>query len=248
MFLCRKASFGAFENLHGSDTVGHFSRRLKAIYDVHYGVVGRAYVLKILQELAEDREGLATWLEARRAYFIGVARKRVSTDSQHERVISHFATVYAALRLAGRYELLPLSKGSASRALLACLRDHLRVTDVVDRIVAKSPLSLLKTYVQEHRDNFVNLDGNRLPKGHDPATCPGYIYETAGREWFGFPNAIVERVVGGRGALAELRHHLDSLGFIKTAGGGRDGDRYTTKVKVGSQRVYLLSLDSSVFD
>ena len=173
----------------------------------------------------------------------------MSADYQHERVISHFATVYAALRLAGRYELLPLSKGSARRALLTCLQDHLRVTDgATKRIVAHSPLSLLKTYVREHRDNFVNLDGNRLPKGHDPATCPGYVYEAAGREWFGFPNAIVERVVGGRGALAELRRQLDSSGLIKKAGGGRDGDRFATKVKVGSKRVYLLSLDSSVFD
>ena len=46
--------FGAYENLHGSTTMGDFSRRLKAIYDVNNGVVGRAYVLKILQELAED--------------------------------------------------------------------------------------------------------------------------------------------------------------------------------------------------
>ena len=37
--------------------------------DVNYGVVGRAYVLKILQELAEDRRELATWLEARRGLF-----------------------------------------------------------------------------------------------------------------------------------------------------------------------------------
>ena len=241
--------FGAFKNLHGSDTVGHFSRRLKAIYDVHYGIVGRAYVLKILQELAEDREWLATWLEARRAYFIGVARKNVSANEQHARVISHFATVYSALRLAGRYELLPLSKGSASRALLACLQDHLRVTNgATKQIVRHTPLSLLKTYVRENRNSFVDLDGNRLPKGHHPATCPGYVYEASGHEWFGFPNAIVESVVGGRGALAELRRQLDSSGLIKTAGGGRDGDRFVTKVKVGSKRVYLLSLDSSVFD
>jgi putative DNA primase/helicase len=82
-----QGGFGAFENLHGSDTLGDFVLRLKAIYDVHYGVVGRAYVLKILQELAEGREWLATWHEARRAYFIRVARKRVSMDSQHERVM-----------------------------------------------------------------------------------------------------------------------------------------------------------------
>jgi len=88
----------------------------------------------------------------------------------------------------------------------------------------------------------------RLPKGHDPASCPGYVYEASGREWFGFPSAIVESVVGGRGALAELRHQLDCKGLIKKAGGGEDGDRFVTKVNVGSKRVYLLSVDPSVFD
>lgn len=128
---------------------------------------------------------------------------------------------------------------------MACLRDHLRVTDgATNRIVAQSPLSLLKTYVRENRDNFVNLA--RLPKGHDPATCAGYVYQAAGGDWFG--NAIVESVVGSRGALAGLRRQLDREGLIKKVGGGEDGDRFATKVTVGSKRVYLLSLDASIFD
>ena len=147
--------------------------------------------------------------------------------------------------LADRYNLLKLSKGGVRDALLVCLRDHLNVTaGATDR----SPLSLLKAYVQKNRANFANLDGTRLPKGHNRATCPGYVYKAAGRKWFGFPNAIVEHVVGGRGALSALRLKLDSLGLIRKAGGGQDGNRFATKVKVGSKRVYLLSLDSSVFD
>lgn len=244
-----KGKFGAFENLHGSDTVADFVVRLKAISDENYGVVGRRWVLKILRELAEDSGELASWLKARRSYFIRLGRKNVSDDSRHARVISHFATVYAALRLEGRYELLPLSKGSARRALLACLRDHLIPTDgATDRMVARSPLSLLKIYVQKNHDNFVNLDGARLPKGHHRATCPGYIYQAAGRTWFAFPNALVKRVVGSRGALSALCHQLDTSGLIKKAGGGQDGDRFATKVKVGSRRVYLLSVDSNAFD
>jgi hypothetical protein len=244
-----QGGFGAFENLHGSGSVGDFLVRLKAIRDENYGVVGRRYVFEILQELAEDKPKLVSWVDARRTHFIRLARKNVSANEQHARVISHFATVYAALRLAASYELLPLSKGSASHALLTCLQDHLKVTDgATKQIVRHAPLSLLKAYVREHRDKFVNLDGTRLPKGHHPATCPGYVYEAAGREWFAFPSAIVEHVVGGRGALAELRHQLDCKGLIKKVGGGEDGDRFVTKVNVGPKRVYLLSLDSSVFD
>jgi len=79
--------FGVFENLHGSATVGDFVVRLKAISDENYGVVGRAYVLKILQELAEDREWLASWVESCRAYFIRIARESLSAEARHARVI-----------------------------------------------------------------------------------------------------------------------------------------------------------------
>ena len=169
-----QGGFGVYENLHGSATVGDFSRRLKAIYDVNHGVVGRAYVLKILQELAEDREGLASWLEARRGYFIRVARKRVSTDSQHERVISHFATVYAGLRLAGRYGLFKLVRGGARRALLACLRDHLRVTDgATKRIVSAQP-AFASENLRSRTSRHICKSRRRpvYPKGMTPQPAP----------------------------------------------------------------------------
>ena len=79
--------FGAFENLHGSNTVGDFVLRLKAINDENYGAAGRRYVRKILQELVEDKPKLVNWLEARRAYFIRIGRKNVSVNEQHARVI-----------------------------------------------------------------------------------------------------------------------------------------------------------------
>ena len=124
-----QGGFGAFENLHGSAVAGDFCFvRLKGIYDVNYGVVGRDYIFKILQDLAEDREELASWVQARRASFIDVATKSVSADPDHCRVIGHFATVYAALQLAADYELFCLPKNCGGRALLTCLRDHLRVT------------------------------------------------------------------------------------------------------------------------
>ena len=124
--------------------------------------------------MAEDSGELASWLKARRSYFTRLGCKNVSADFRHARVISHFATVYAALRLANRYDLLRLPKEGVRDALLGCLRDHLMVTDgAADRIVARSPLSLLQAYVQKNRDNFVNLDGT--PEGRharpDEALC-----------------------------------------------------------------------------
>lgn len=244
-----QGEFGVFENLHGSATVGDFSRRLKAIYDANYGVVGRRYILRILQELAWDKAGLANWLDARRSYFIRVARKRSSRESRHERVIGHFATIYAALRLASRFNFFRLPTGSAQHALLACLGDHLRVTDGVEaRIVTKSPAAQLRAYVRKKRATFVELDGEPLPKGHDPASCPGYVYRAAGRTWFGFPSSLIEHIVGDAAALKTLRRELDTLGVIKKAGGGKGGARYATKVQVGSERVYLYSVVATFFD
>jgi hypothetical protein len=36
--------------------------------------------------------------------------------------------------------------------------------------------------------------------------------------------------------------------LLKATGGGEDGDRYATKVKVGEKREYLHSFASSLFD
>jgi putative DNA primase/helicase len=244
-----QGKFGAFENLHGSATVGDFHVRLQAIYDVEHGVVGRDYVFKILQELAKDSEELAAWVQSRREAFIRAATRSVSADPDHGRVISHFATVYAALQLAADYDLFCLPKGSAGSALLTLLRDHLRVTaSEIARVVAASPEALLKAYVQQHRASFVTLNGAPLPRGHVHAACPGYIYEASGREWLGFTASLLERVLGGRSARDALCRQLDSRGLIRKVGGGEDGPRYATKVRVGGKREYLHCFDSSLFD
>ena len=244
-----QGGFGAFENLHGSTTVGDFHVRLQAIYDHHFGVVGRDYIFNILLQLAEDRPRLASWVQAQRAKFIRVARERVSADPDHGRVISHFATVFAALRLAAHFDLFRLRRDSAGHALLACLRDHLRVTaSEIARVAAASPDALLKGYVQQHRTEFVALNGGRLPRRHDHAACPGYVYEAWGREWFGFSAPLLERVLGGRGARVALCRQLDRVGLIRKTSGGQDGSRFAMKVKVGEERQYLHSFDSSLFD
>ena len=104
-------------------------------------------------------------------------------------------------------------------ALLVCLRDHLRVTDgATERIVASSPVALLKAYVHENRNKFFALNGKPLPKGHDRESCPGYVHEMAGRTWFVFPRLLVESIVGGPAAVAALRRQLDRLGVIRKPG------------------------------
>jgi putative DNA primase/helicase len=244
-----ESGFGVFENLHGSATISDFAVRLKSIYDAHYGVVGRDYVFKILQELDEDRDGLAAWVQARRVAFMTEANKCVSADPNHARVISHFATVFAALRLADRFELFCLPKGCAGKALLACLRDHLRVTDgVTARVAAARPEALLKAYVLENRARFVTLGDRPLPRGHVHANCLGYVYESGGRTWYGFSAALLESVLGGRGGRDELCRQLDRLGLVRKVRAGKGETRYATRVKIGSAREYLLSFDSSVFD
>jgi hypothetical protein len=59
---------------------------------------------------------------------------------------------------------------------------------------------------------------------------------------------MLEVVVGGRGARDALCRQLDLRGLVRKVGGGKDGDRYATKVRVGEERKYLHCFDSSVFD
>ena len=113
-----KAGFGAFENLHGSATVGDFSQRIKAIYDANFGVVGRAYVLKILEAMADDKKGLATWVEEKRAYFSGVAHKNVSSRL-------NMSASSAILRLSTPLCALPAGMGCSNSRRVAPARRFL---------------------------------------------------------------------------------------------------------------------------
>jgi hypothetical protein len=240
--------FGFFENLHGSAAVKDFCVRLKAIYDVNFGIVGRAYVLGILKQVLEDREGLAKWINDRRDYFTKVARKQVSSHPDHERVIGHFATIYAALRLAKQYKFFVLQKGRAREALLTCLRDHLSVTDgLIAKTVIQSPLDKLKAWVAGNKSSFVDLS-KPLPEDHNHDTCLGYIYSEAGRSWYGLRASAVEIVVGGKAPLTDPKQLLNEMDKIKKNGGGKDGARYSTKVKIGSQRLPLYSIDCSALE
>jgi hypothetical protein len=166
-------------------------------------------------------------------------------------VISHFATIYVALRLARQYGMFKLKKGGARKALLACLKDHLRFTDgVTASAVAESPAAKLKAWVQENRAKFVDLE-KPLPKGHDPDSCSGYIYRAEGRTWFAFRWRLVERIIKGKAALKALRRELDNLGVIKKTGGGKGSKkslRYAVKVQIGPEREYLCSVDAKFFN
>lgn len=252
-----RAGFGFFENLHGCTNRKEFCVRLKGIYDANFGVVGRAYVLRILNGLAKDKEKLASWIKARRDIFTKLARKMVSANPDHERVIGHFSSIYAALRLARKYRLFVLEKGPTQEALLTCLRDHLAFTDETI-VTALNPLERLKAYVRENRSRFIDLDKQEVPKEHDHKNCPGYIYRKKGRTWIALPESVVEQVVGGW-AVRELKNDLDRLGVIRKTGSkkrgrkwsneGRNSRRYAVKIGIAHEwREYCCVIDASFFD
>jgi Domain of unknown function (DUF927) len=244
-----EGDFGVFEDLHGFENGAKLAVHIKALGAAHHGRVGRSYLRYILDSLADDPDELAAWVGQRRDFFVKAARERVSRNADYERVIGSFATLYAALCLAKAYGLLRLMYRDFAWALIRCLRDHLRVTDgAIARVVAASPEALLKAYVEENRANFVELNGEPLPRGHVHAACPGYVYQASGRTWFGFRAPMLEVVLGGRGARDALCRQLDSQGLIRKVGGGEDGPCYATKVKVGGKRRYLHSFDSGLFD
>jgi hypothetical protein len=202
-----------------------------------------------MEESAADEARLRTWVDSRRAYFVRRAKDEVSDNASHERVIGHFATVYESLRLANRYKLLgEIPKGFALQPLLSCLKDHLALTDPSRiEITTPTPLSLLKSYVHTNWAKLVLIDDARKST-KAPKTVPGYLYELAGRKWVGLDNSVVERIVGGRPALATLRRELNARGMLRKAAGGKAGDRFVTKVRLGEARIYLFSVDTKLFE
>ena len=241
-----KSGHGAFEDLHGHDSVGAFCAELKRLARENHGKIGRKYVECILREIAEDHD-LNAWIDARRAQFRKAARKAGFVDHNHARVIGHFATVYAALRLAESYDLIPISRVELRRALLACLQDHLALTAVGRSQVPQiSSNDRVAQYVHANRANLIDLRKEEKPSMHSHKSCVGYLCEHRGLLCVGLPDSVFENIFGNASDSKKAKEEYARKGTIRTTGANAT-KRYAVKIDVFGKREYVVAIAASEF-
>ena len=206
--------FGMFETLHGYTDLASFVRHLKGVTAENYGHLGPAFVQYVLAYDEVAHEELIEWIEERRAAYLKRARKIVSTRRDLTRIHGRFATIYAALCLAGYFELFPFTRRECLDAILKCEADHVSFIETeIAKLSGKQPLELLREYVAANEAKFVDLSLG-LPDldSHPPSGVPGYFAERDDEKYLYFRSQLLDEIVGGKDAGLRLKQELHARG------------------------------------
>lgn len=164
------AGLGIFEQLHGAADAASFAQTLKAAAGRFYGVAARAFLRRVVVDMASVRDELA----AARKGFLAVALP-IGADGQVRRVADRFALVAAAGELASAFGITGWPPGSAAEAALRCFKDWLGERGGI----GASEVADAKARIR--REIEVNGHSRFLPWRSDPRTvirtnALGYVH------------------------------------------------------------------------
>lgn len=201
---------------------------VKSAASKNHGVAIRAYLEKLVQDLADDQDRLAERIRGWVRQFELRALTGADSGTQN-RTASMFALVYAAGRLAQDYGVVP-KRWECGPAVLTCYQRH-----VAEKAVALGgALERIRAYAA--RTDVIQGRGARDIDVKSFRASAGLVLgQGAGDEIVVDPRAFRARVSD---SLALIKA-LDRLGAVD-----RDGDTYQTKRTIGDRsiRVYAFKL------
>lgn len=196
-----QGGYGAFQELHDCTSGGEFSDQLQEAARAYYGTAIVEFLHALTDDLARDPEGL----KARLNRWIDHYRRTAPTpkgSNADGRVRDKFAVVYAAGRLAARYDILPWPK-EIGRAVRTCEADH---HDFVRKTSPQDPVSRVGQYLEANRKAMLKVPegGLRIAKSQ-VEEAPGFRRKTSRGEVFLVSKTRFER------EFPDARAVLDSL-------------------------------------
>ena len=158
---CPSGQHGVYETLNGFRGGEELSDALKQRCRRHYGTIGPEFVELLLRHRDDDPTGFREVLSKYRKRYRQALKAAARTEGLRslKRTASRFATVYAAGRLAIRYELLLWSKERLLAAILECQMAGLRLLAREPRNDEPSEETLrvkLISYLRDQRKSFVD--------------------------------------------------------------------------------------------
>jgi len=245
--------YGIYEDLHGFESGAALTDALKSRCRSYCGTPSREFVRKLVEEMAEDRDGLKKYLRTRRKGYL----KRVGKLAEKEglkllnRVSGRFATVYAAGCLAIKYGIFPWSRNHLLQAILSCHLDSARLLKDQSQITSSSssvqtPRQKLVTYLTEQQAEFLDLSAG-LPdrEEHEFGSVPGYIASHKGEKWYYVAPEQLRELLGGQSNVKELAKTLVADGLMAKLPESRSESRWVVQRPIfsgkgnkGYERVY----------
>ena len=217
------AGHGIYENLHQFDDGEKFTDTLKVRCRKFCGVVGKAFVRKLVQDRAKKPNRLKKFLKRERtAYLKSInAKAQAAGLKPLNRASGRFATAFAAGSLAIEYGIFRWKRSDLLRAILACQVNGLRRSTVQrDRADTSIPglRRKLVHYLKDNRGTFMKLP--RLGT-HKFRSAPGYIATFKGKKWLYLTAGQLTKIIGAGEHAAQLKKELVKNGLMAAGPQGK---------------------------
>ena len=211
---------GIYEDLHGYSDVAEFSKRLIDLALEHHGCASLHFLEKLLARQEKDSDELQDWLKKRGDYYLKAAKAQFDgTGRNLSQIHERFSTIYAAGRLAQRFEILPWTPNKLRKALLACEKAHIELTQRAPQQISRAtPLQRLQAYVQKHKADFPKLKKSSPATHGKSSSAPGYRNTHAGKLEYLFTKSQFNQIAGGASLAQALKSELKERGWIEING------------------------------
>jgi putative DNA primase/helicase len=217
---CPSSQHGIYEDLHEFPNGERLTDALKQRCRRHFGTAGPEFARLLLEHRDADRADPKKLLAKYRARYRKDVKEAIKAEGLRclTRTASRFASVYAAGRLAVRYEILPWSSKRLRQAILDCQLAGLRQLAREPRTTPPSEAALrakLIGYLRNNRKSFVDLGSRRPKKGVDDLeAATGYVGSDREAGWFYLTDKKVRAIIGNGPNAAALKAHLLAEGLM----------------------------------
>jgi putative DNA primase/helicase len=214
---------GIYQDLHQIANGRKFTDSLKIRCRKFCGVVGPAFVRRLVADRAKDSEQLRKFLKRERAAYLQAIKTQAQTEKSTplNRASGRFATVFAAGSLAIKYGIFRWDRQSLLQAILSCQLDGLRHSKVADEQADTSVAGLrrkLVEYLRNRRGKFKDLDKampRRLGLGkHTFGSVPGYKATFKGEKWYYLTSDQLKAIIGTGKNAKGLKNELATEGLM----------------------------------
>lgn len=208
--------------------------RLRTVIDQNYGVAGRTFIKRLVQEAASDRAGLCRRIGKLMDKFLKKLPEDRASGGGSARVEKTFGIIYAAGFLARKWHILPDAWGSSMKATLQVYRS-IQGTRVDD-----SALNIIRAYVKRNRDHIISVSKMKPYSREKFDASVGFYRKVNGKLEVLFPSQNFQHAFP---KYANLMQELKKSGHAKTESGKQKKMTIKTPLNIcKSGRVYCINI------
>jgi uncharacterized protein (DUF927 family) len=218
---------GIYQILHQYADGRRFTDGLKIRCRKFYGVVGPAFVHRLVADRTKDLDQLKKFLSRERAAYLQAIKAKAKAENLRplNRASGRFATVFAAGSLAIKYRIFRWNRQALLQAVLSCQVDGLRHSQAQHEQADTSVAGLrqkLVQYLRNRRGEFKDLDGDLPRRGwHKFGSVPGYKATFKRKKWYYLTADQLKGIIGRGGNARLLMDELAAAGLMDRPSTGR---------------------------